>query len=653
MQTTQMLIDEAKKLVALLSYIENATGKTAIRYGKSTFIKPCPFCGKKSHHFFINEVENYYNSFNGCVPGGSIIDFMIHYENLSKEEAIKKLLDMANLIPNKEEKMMTVTKSKNDAIKIEKVDFTALMEKAHRNVQQTDYFVNRGLTSKTIDQYKLGYSEEGFAFAINNHSGILEKENDSSKAYKYFLPIWDNEEKCSYFLTRIDDSLKKDNMHKIHNLKGRQAQLLNERYLQGNDPQYDVIFVVEGYIDALSIEELNFPAIAINSVVNINKFSKLVQDNLNSLQDVTFVIIPDGDEAGDKLIENAHKRLSEIKVHYEICKLPQGYKDVNEFLVANREGLKQFVTDFVDKITASKKGDFLIRYLEDFLSSVKENKIKPISSHFSSLDNTLGGGFFPGLYVIGGATSVGKTAFVHQIADCIASTGTPIFYFSYEMSRDDLIARSLSRLSLLKEKNNALDATAIKIGKGINQIIPIITNEYRSIAEKMEIYEGRFGATVDVIEKKVQRLKKFYESFLVVVDYLQVLTSSKNSLMGERSTVDAVVTRLKQISRDYQVPVIAISSFNRSNYNLPVGFESFKESGAIEYSADVLMGLQFRDIHQLAYQKDELKKREQVERWKKKYPRELELQLLKNRFGDASSQIKFDYFTKHQFFREL
>jgi len=653
MQTTNMLIEEAKQLIALLPYIEKATGKTAIRYGKSTFIKPCPFCGKKSHHFSINEVENYYNSFNGCVPGGSIIDFMIHYENLSKEDAIKKLLDMANLIPNKEEQKMTTIKKKNDAIQIEEVDFTALMEKAHQNVQQTDYFVNRGLTSKTIDQYKLGYADEGFIFAINNHSDILEKENDSSTAYKYFLPIWDNEEKCSYFLTRIDDSLKKDNMHKIHNLKGRQAQLLNERYLQGNDPQYDVIFVVEGYIDALSIEELDFPAIAINSVVNINKFSKLVQDNLNSLQDTTFIIIPDGDEAGDKLIENAHKKFSDINVHYEICELPKKYKDVNEFLVADREGLKQFITDIANKTLSSKKGDFLIHYLEEFLSTIKENKIKPISSHFPALDNTLGGGFFPGLYVIGGATSVGKTAFVHQIADSIASDITPIFYFSYEMSREDLMARSLSRLSLLKDKNNALDATAIKTGRGINQIIPLITNEYRSIAEKMEIYEGRFGASVDIIEKKVQQLKKYYESFLVVVDYLQVLTSSKNSLMGERSTVDAVVTRLKQISRDYQVPVIAISSFNRSNYHLPVGFESFKESGTIEYSADVLMALQYRDIYQLATIKDEQRKREQIERFKKKHPREVELQILKNRFGEASHQIKYDYYSKYQLFREL
>lgn len=251
-----MLIEKAKRDVPLLDYIESATGTDAKRYGKSTFIKPCPFCHKNKHHFSINEEENYYNSFNNCVPGGTIIDFMMHYEHLSKEEAIKKLLEMANLTPEQEDKKMKSIKEKTVTKPIEEeIDFTDLIEQAHLNVQQTDYFVNRGLTSKTISKYKLGYAEEGFTFAIKNYSAIQEKENESSKAYKYFLPIWNSEGRCSYFLTRVDDFLKTDKMHKIHNLKGRQIQLLNERYLQGSNQQ-DVIFVVEGYLDALSIEEV-------------------------------------------------------------------------------------------------------------------------------------------------------------------------------------------------------------------------------------------------------------------------------------------------------------------------------------------------------------------------------------------------------------
>lgn len=53
---------------------------------------------------------------------------------------------------------------------------------------------------------------------------------------------------------------------------------------------------------------------------------------------------------------------------------------------------------------------------------------------------------------------------------------------------------------------------------------------------------------------------------------------------------------LKRISRDYKIPVIAISSFNRDNYSAPVNTAAFKESGAVEYSADVLIGLQYHGM---------------------------------------------------------
>ena len=50
------------------------------------------------------------------------------------------------------------------------------------------------------------------------------------------------------------------------------------------------------------------------------------------------------------------------------------------------------------------------------------------------------------------------------------------------------------------------------------------------------------------------------------------------------------------MSRDYRLPIIGISSFNRDNYTAPVNLASFKESGAIEYSSDVLIGLQYEGM---------------------------------------------------------
>ena len=66
---------------------------------------------------------------------------------------------------------------------------------------------------------------------------------------------------------------------------------------------------------------------------------------------------------------------------------------------------------------------------------------------------------------------------------------------------------------------------------------------------------------------------------------------------------------LKEISRNYHTPVFAISSFNRASYKDPVNMASFKESGAIEYSSDVLLALQFKGM-------DNEKKKDSKGNWK-------------------------------------
>ena len=67
----------------------------------------------------------------------------------------------------------------------------------------------------------------------------------------------------------------------------------------------------------------------------------------------------------------------------------------------------------------------------------------------------------------------------------------------------------------------------------------------------------------------------------------------------EKQQVDFNVSELKRISRDNDIPIFIICSFNRENYSTTVDFTSFKESGAIEYGADVVMGLQLKVMEDL------------------------------------------------------
>lgn len=81
----------------------------------------------------------------------------------------------------------------------------------------------------------------------------------------------------------------------------------------------------------------------------------------------------------------------------------------------------------------------------------------------------------------------------------------------------------------------------------------------------------------------------------MIIDYLQIIAPFDMRATDKQNT-DKAVVELKRASRDYDVPIFAISSFNRENYTSPVNIASFKESGAIEYTSDVLMALQFKGM---------------------------------------------------------
>lgn len=95
------------------------------------------------------------------------------------------------------------------------------------------------------------------------------------------------------------------------------------------------------------------------------------------------------------------------------------------------------------------------------------------------------------------------------------------------------------------------------------------------------------------------------------------------------------------------IPVIAISSLNRENYTNVISLKAFKESGAIEYSSDVLIGLQFKKTGD-----DEGTTDENINQLKREEIRKIELKILKNRNGQTGDSIAYDYYPKFNCFHE-
>ncbi len=258
---------------------------------------------------------------------------------------------------------------------------------------------------------------------------------------------------------------------------------------------------------------------------------------------------------------------------------------------------------------------------------------------------------YPGLYVLGAISSLGKTTFACQLSDQLARAGEHVLYFSLEQSRYELVTKGLSRLTAQINMNHALSAIEIREGKQSSELEKA-KEAYMSYGRHEIIYECGFDTTIETIVGLVKNYMEDNEvKPIVIVDYLQIIRPVDNRV-STKDAVDGHVRAFKKLQVENDLVVLLISSLNRSNYLTPVDYESFKESGGIEYTADVIWGLQLSVMNDEIFDKEaKLKqKREAVKAAKKAIPRQVELVCLKNRYGVSSYTCRFNYYAQYDYF---
>lgn len=265
---------------------------------------------------------------------------------------------------------------------------------------------------------------------------------------------------------------------------------------------------------------------------------------------------------------------------------------------------------------------------------------------FPVLDK-LSNGLYSGLYVIAATSSLGKTTLALQVADNLAAAGHDILFFSLEQSRLELVTKSFSRL-LKQENNESVSSLTLRTGADSNSLQAAAKLYKSKIGDRMNIIEGNFGCNIDYISAYVREyISKNGTSPIIFVDYLQILQpSAEVKASTTRESIDQTVTALKRLSRDYGLTVFIISSVNRANYMQPIDFESLKESGGIEYTADVVWGLQLQclDEEKFTKQNNLKEKRDRIKEAKAESPRQIKLVCLKNRYGISNFDCDFAYY---------
>ncbi len=565
-----------------------------------------------------------------------------------------------------------------------KLELTAVVDAAHTALMQDEeaqkHLQERGIPRWLWKEYKLGYAAEGYNALLKDYPQHHSRSRKQG-LYKYVFPCIDAEGNCSYFITEICDRAETDEYSPKYRKISRgdtelEAELFNERYITGESPS--VVFICEGVYDALSIEATGAKALALTGT-GINRLIQLCKEYGAPKH---FVICLDSDEAGKKTTERLEAAFKEIGQEYSVETIPAG-KDANEAMLADLDSFIDYVDGIQESIEAERRAaedaerrEYLktsVAYeIDDFLKDIKESEgVKAIPTAFVGLDNLLDGGLYQdSLIFIGAISSLGKTTFCLQLLDQLAQQGEDVLFFSLETSKKELMAKSISRhtaLESISQYNSikfAKSTRGILTGKRYANYLPedlaIIQDAVRAYSEyaKGHIYiHQSFGeiGTAD-IEREIKRhIKHTGRHPVVVIDYIQILKAPQERLT-DKEKVDRNVTALKLLAVNYHIPVIGISSFNRENYTAPVSMSSFKESGAIEYSSDILMGLQFEGMD---YREDETSAKrdkriralikEQEAAGREGNSQRMQLKILKNRNGRKGSAY-FDFYPEFNLF---
>lgn len=252
--------------------------------------------------------------------------------------------------------------------------------------------------------------------------------------------------------------------------------------------------------------------------------------------------------------------------------------------------------------------------------------------------------FSPGLYVLGGLPALGKTSFAWQLLEQLARNGEKCIYCSYEMSEFELFSKSVAREAFKIDSSTIFTSAEIRRGNAQNMLNSILYT-FQNLNLDLHVMELQ-DHNVDSL---LFELKKFCidKAPVIVLDYLQIVPSNLKDSSAKQA-IDDIVRKLKNFQRDTNTTFIVISSFNRQNYSQQVAFESFKESGNIEYSADVVWGLQLYVTNNLR-DTSISKNREIIEHAKNANPRQIQLKCLKNRQG-TNYDCFFNYFPANDTF---
>ena len=278
-----------------------------------------------------------------------------------------------------------------------------------------------------------------------------------------------------------------------------------------------------------------------------------------------------GKESLEVILEDTEKRVFELVQK----------RNTGEFVP-----IRQIVMNAMDKIEIASRND---------------GNVTGIATGFIDLDYRTAGMQPSDLILVAARPSMGKTAFVLNMAQYIAfNQNQTVAIFSLEMSKEQLVNRLFSMES-------RVDSQHLRTGKLSDAEWEKLIESAGMIGRSNLIIDDTPGISISELRSKCRKYKLEHDLKIIIIDYLQLMSGSGRGSDSRQQEISDISRSLKALARELNVPVVALSQLSRAVEQRPDHrpmLSDLRESGAIEQDADVVMFI-YRDDY---YNKDTDKK---------------------------------------------
>lgn len=271
------------------------------------------------------------------------------------------------------------------------------------------------------------------------------------------------------------------------------------------------------------------------------------------------------------------------------------------------------------------------------LKALGNSKLIGTDTGFRNLNDRTSGFGKGDLVIIAARPAMGKTAFVLNMALKAIERNEGVAFFSLEMPAEQLMLRMLSA-------KTSIPLQALRVGDLKDEQWSDLAAATQDLSEKKLFVDDGGYATIHHVRSKLRKLKAQHpEISVAIIDYLQLMSGEGRE--GRQQEVSEISRGLKQLARELQIPILALSQLNRgveSRDNKRPMLSDLRESGAIEQDADIILFVYRDDVYREAQEKEKEMKakaegKEYTSEFRKKPEEDAEIIIGKQRNGPTGT----------------